>query len=300
MKHENVTAGLAVAHLYRRFPCPEFFAAHELDLSGLTSGSTGAYGVGRRADFVALRLWGNRPGHLLGFEVKVSRSDFVHELAQPDKRHPLESLCSACYFVAPSHVLNVSELPEGWGWLELNGAGLRMRREAMHRNLENSASVYHRLMKRLIDNRWHDRARRPALQDWPKEVFRFAGQEITPGQLEALALEVFAHKAADLESKGRAAARKELQENARLQAESIALYEGAISRLLGISRWSLSSLSAEELGARMEAAASGNPAALSRAVSTLQDAERSLEGLNRHMVNLRERLLPPPDAAHTE
>lgn len=300
MKPETLNAGLAVAHLYRRFPCPEFFAAHELDLSGLTPGSTGSYGVGRRADFVALRLWGNRPGHLLGFEVKVSRSDFVHELAQPDKRHPLESLCSACYFVAPSHVLNAAELPEGWGWIELNGAGLRMRREAMHRKLENSASVYHRLMKRLIDNRWHDRARRPALQDWPKEVFRFAGKDITPGQLEALALEVFSRKADDLRLEGRAAARKEGKEDARLQEETISKYETAICALLGISRWTLSSIPTDELSARLQAAASGNPAALSRAVSALEDVERYMGSVTRSMVKLRERLIPPVDAAPTE
>jgi len=244
MKFDKITAGTAIAHLYRRFPPPEFFAVHEMALGG--------DGIGRRADFVALRLWGNRPGHLLGFEVKVSRADFLHELRQPDKRAPLEDLCAATYFVAPHGVVSLQELPQGWGLLELQANGLRMRQEAKHRSQPNSPAVYHALMKRMFDDRWHDRARKPAMLDWPKEMFSYIGKDLTPGQLTALAQGVFWSEkeamVADVRREAKAAEKSKREDAVR---DRTAIMR-AVAQVVGKGAWEMERFSVDEILAMLE------------------------------------------------
>ena len=247
-KSEQVTAGLAVAHLYRRFPPPEFFCAHEVSLY---PGEDDVVpfprsGQSRRADFLALRLWGSRLGHLLGFEVKVSRSDFLQEIREPEKRAPLEALCAACYFVSPRGIFDPGELPAGWGWMEVRPSGLIMRREASHRAAATPVAVYHTLMKRLHDIRWYDRAKRPALVDWPKEVFQYAGMPVTPGKLASLAAEVFHSTLHDRESAARSAGRAESAGRVEEAEREAQAFRRMLGDVLGLSHWDWSGLTPEK------------------------------------------------------
>lgn len=58
---------------------------------------------------------------LVGHEVKVSRSDWRHELDQPHKADRWSDQCHAWYVVAPSiEVVKPEELPHGWGLLTIN------------------------------------------------------------------------------------------------------------------------------------------------------------------------------------
>lgn len=74
----------------------------------------------RMADGVAIQCWKTRSGPphaVIGFEVKVSRSDWLREVAQPDKAELLQ-YCDFWYVVvAGPEIVREGELPRGWGLL---------------------------------------------------------------------------------------------------------------------------------------------------------------------------------------
>lgn len=84
--------------------------------------STG--GATRYADAVAVGLWASH-GHLIqGIEIKISRSDFLHEMKQPEKSEPIMRYCGRWWLACPSGMVKPEELPPTWGLLELNSAGV--------------------------------------------------------------------------------------------------------------------------------------------------------------------------------
>ena len=50
-------------------------------------------------------------------EVKVSRSDFLGDLAKPEKREAYAKMAEAVYYVAPDGMIDPKELPQGFGLL---------------------------------------------------------------------------------------------------------------------------------------------------------------------------------------
>lgn len=234
---KELTAGRALAHLYRRFPPPEFFCAHEMEL-GRAEGDTSFYG--RRADFIALRLWGHRYGPVHGFEIKVTRQDFLHEMRQPEKRAALEAVCGACWFVAPAGVLQLEELPPGWGWLELQKKGLRMRRTAStSANAQVPVAFMGKLMKRVLDAGYHNRDQRPAVLDFPARLWEMEGRDITPGQLLALMHETLHAPIQKVKEAMRQEAREHYRKDlSEAEAHSKAMEE-VVCKALGISPWEL-------------------------------------------------------------
>lgn len=74
----------------------------------------------RTIDFLALDLWESKGMPLIGHEVKVSRSDWLRELAEPEKGEAWSRWCDQFYVVAPRGVVrDASELPAGWGLIVL-------------------------------------------------------------------------------------------------------------------------------------------------------------------------------------
>lgn len=75
----------------------------------------------RCADFIAIDLWpGGHGCELHGHEVKVSRSDWLHELKQPDKAEAFKRYMDRWWLVVPdASIVKPGELPEGWGILSL-------------------------------------------------------------------------------------------------------------------------------------------------------------------------------------
>ncbi|MFN3169274.1 MAG: hypothetical protein ACE37E_01115 [Hyphomicrobiales bacterium] len=89
---------------------------------------------GRRyADAVAMSIWPSRGYSLQGFEVKVSRSDFISEMKDPTKADAVGQYCDLWWLVTPSKLVAPEELPETWGLMELTGAGLRVKKQAPKR-----------------------------------------------------------------------------------------------------------------------------------------------------------------------
>jgi len=85
----------------------------------------------RSADAMAMSLWPSRGLELNGFEVKVSRSDWLRELKSPEKA---ESICCYCdrwwLVVGDERIVKDGELPATWGLLVPRGKGVIQRKEA--------------------------------------------------------------------------------------------------------------------------------------------------------------------------
>ena len=55
-------------------------------------GTGTGYKCTRWADALAVQLWESRGLSITGFEVKVSRSDWVKEMKHPEKQSPLQNI----------------------------------------------------------------------------------------------------------------------------------------------------------------------------------------------------------------
>lgn len=84
----------------------------------------------RTADALAIDLWPSAGHCIHGFEVKVSRSDWLHELADPTKADAFKRYVHHWWLVVPDAGIVRDDLPEGWGLLVVSGNGLRVKRRA--------------------------------------------------------------------------------------------------------------------------------------------------------------------------
>jgi hypothetical protein len=72
----------------------------------------------RRIDGLYCGFFGSRGRFLRGYEVKVARSDWLHELDQPAKAEAWEQNVHEWWIVAPdTEIVRPEELPHGWGLL---------------------------------------------------------------------------------------------------------------------------------------------------------------------------------------
>ena len=81
----------------------------------------------RTCDFMAQDLWAMKGLPLHGHEVKVSRSDWLRELADPTKAEEFRRYCDHWWLVVPDRTIVRDDLPDGWGLLALDAAGHRLR-----------------------------------------------------------------------------------------------------------------------------------------------------------------------------
>jgi hypothetical protein len=86
------------------------------------------------ADAVAMHLWPSRGLALHGYEIKVSRSDWIRELRKPEKAERFARLVDFWWVVVSDEkIVQDGELPVGWGLLAVRGGRLVTIREADHR-----------------------------------------------------------------------------------------------------------------------------------------------------------------------
>lgn len=113
------------AALQSRFALPEFALMFEV------RSGTGHNNNVRYADALALSLWPSRGLELIGFEVKVIRSDWLRELKEPQKADRIGRFCDRWYVVAGAKdIVLPGELPSGWGLMVPRGDGLSVSKEA--------------------------------------------------------------------------------------------------------------------------------------------------------------------------
>lgn len=94
----------------------------------------------RICDYMAMDLWPGGYGRdagpkLHGHEVKVSRSDWLTELRDPDKAQAFARYCDFWWLVvAEKSIVKPGELPDGWGLMVASGPSVRVATSA-RRNL---------------------------------------------------------------------------------------------------------------------------------------------------------------------
>ena len=102
--------------LQKRYAAPEWALMQEV--APRTGGGT------RYADAVSVNLWSSRGHAVHGFEIKVSRSDWLRELKQPEKAEDVFQYCDYWWILAPRGIVKDGELPPTWGLLELREGGI--------------------------------------------------------------------------------------------------------------------------------------------------------------------------------
>ena len=100
---------------------------------GVKSGA--GHAARRTADFIAMDLWPSGGLEIHGHEVKVSRSDWLRELKEPEKAAEFIPYVNRWWLVVPSPaIVGLGELPDGWGLMAMRGERLAVIEAAPHRD----------------------------------------------------------------------------------------------------------------------------------------------------------------------
>lgn len=86
--------------------------------------------VTRHADAVSIGLWPSTGHQIHGYEIKVSRGDFLSEMKQPEKAWPVMQFCHRWSLLTPPGLVKVDELPPTWGLQTFDGKMLRTVKQA--------------------------------------------------------------------------------------------------------------------------------------------------------------------------
>jgi hypothetical protein len=86
--------------------------------------------VTRHADAVAIGIWPSTGHQIHGYEIKVSRGDFLNEMKNPQKSWPVMRYCHRWSLLTPPGLVKVDELPPNWGLSTFDGKSLRAVKHA--------------------------------------------------------------------------------------------------------------------------------------------------------------------------
>lgn len=86
--------------------------------------------VTRHADAVAIGIWPSTGHQIHGYEIKVSRGDFLDEMKNPQKSWPVMRYCHRWSLLTPPGLVKVDELPPNWGLSTFDGKSIRSIRHA--------------------------------------------------------------------------------------------------------------------------------------------------------------------------
>lgn len=124
----DMTSGDLLERLHGRYAPPEWIVLAEV------RNATGYRRTPRSADALAFSTYSSRGLSLYGFEIKVSRGDWLRELKDPDKSVSMQEKCDKWYVVVSDpDIIQSGELPATWGLLVPRGTGLKVAAEAKER-----------------------------------------------------------------------------------------------------------------------------------------------------------------------
>jgi hypothetical protein len=106
-----------------------YLPAQEYALFFEVADATGAR-QSRWADAVAMSLWPSRGLVVHGYEIKVSRSDWLSELSQPMKAEAIFNRVDFWWLICPANVTKLEEIPDAWGWLAVNDGRISVMKQA--------------------------------------------------------------------------------------------------------------------------------------------------------------------------
>lgn len=105
----------------------------------------------RVADFIAQDTIPSAGLRLHGHEVKVSRSDWLTELADPSKAEAIKRYCDRWWLVVPDESIVKDDLPDRWGLLVIGGDGrLRARHRAPALTPEPMPATFRAALMRAV------------------------------------------------------------------------------------------------------------------------------------------------------
>lgn len=105
----------------------------------------------RTADSLAQDTWEAQGLALHGHEVKVSRADWLTELADPSKADAFRRYCDRWWLVVPDRAIVRDDLPDGWGLLALDKTGrLRTYRRAPRLDPEPHPPTFRASLMRAV------------------------------------------------------------------------------------------------------------------------------------------------------
>lgn len=170
-KEKTITADEIKALLSKKYEPPVYAFFTEV---GNGTGSN----WNRYIDAVAFSLYPSMNHEIHGFEIKISRSDFLSEMNHPEKTAESMQYCDRWWLVAPKGVANKDELPKSWGFYEVVNGRLYKRKHAPELNPETSLSFIAALLRRSTEDSiprstlWHriDSAKKEARKDYAKGI----------------------------------------------------------------------------------------------------------------------------------
>lgn len=141
------------AALQKRYPYPGWALLEEVrDAAG--------YDATRSADALAMSLWKSRGLELHGFEIKVSRSDWLREKGSPEKAESISRYCDRWWLVVSDEsIVKDGEVPPAWGLLVLHRASGRIHLKTVKEAPQNPAvtpmsrTFLATILKRSMDDR---------------------------------------------------------------------------------------------------------------------------------------------------
>lgn len=97
----------------------------------LTQVASSTGGANNIADLMVLGAWHSSGNHLDGFEVKVSRADWLNEVKDPSKCQASKKFCHRWWLViADAAMVKDGELPEDWGMMAVVNGALKVIKQA--------------------------------------------------------------------------------------------------------------------------------------------------------------------------
>lgn len=97
----------------------------------LTQVASSTGGANNIADVMVLGAWHSSGNYLEGFEVKVSRADWLNEVKNPEKCKPTKQYCDKWWLViADQNMVKPGELPEDWGMMAVVDGELKIIKKA--------------------------------------------------------------------------------------------------------------------------------------------------------------------------
>jgi hypothetical protein len=91
---------------------------------------TGKTAGSRSIDALVASVYPSRGLWLAGIEIKITRSDWRKELREPEKAEAILKYVDYFYMACPTGVINVGEIPQNWGLIEVRRDGAAVTKPA--------------------------------------------------------------------------------------------------------------------------------------------------------------------------
>jgi hypothetical protein len=134
----KITSSMIKAYLRIHFQAPRYALLEEVRNA---TGKLRKRGGPRYADAVAMSLWPSDGLELLGFEIKLTRADWLKELSDDKKAVAVQKYCDRWYLVVPEDtkdkIVKDGELPANWGLMTAGHSGIKVVVQAPKLKAEN-------------------------------------------------------------------------------------------------------------------------------------------------------------------